>query len=109
MKARNKLIFFIIFLLTASFLFCACKKNTVNEDTENSVTEETSENNSATAPGQLTDVPEITFAPNDQVVGEENIPFQPGEEVIPAENSTEAVQDSPTVTGMISVSVVFKT
>lgn len=109
MKIRKKLAFFIVLTLTTGILIGGCKKEDADAkdaDTESMITEEVtpegtpesaSDANMAdvpTEPGQSSDVPEVTFAPNDQVTGEEIVAFEPGEKVIPAENSTEAEKNS---------------
>lgn len=113
----KKLPIFIILTLTSSILLSGCKKEddtnkdadaaiTVTEETTPEETQEKTPNGAPesasdadvtdipTEPGQLFDVPEVTFAPNDQVTGEEIVPFEPGEEIIPAENSTAAEGNS---------------
>lgn len=105
MKTRKKLPIFIALTLTAGILFSGCKKENdtaKKTDTDITATEEetpqdapesasdTEVTDVPTEPGQSSDIPDVTFAPNDQVTGEEIVPFEPGTKVIPAENSTEA-------------------
>lgn len=109
MRIRKKTAFFIVLTLTASIFIGACKKNedpAKDADAQNTITEEATPEGTPksasdadaagvpTAPGQSSDVPEVTFAPNDQVTGEEFVAFEPGEKVIPSENSTEAKGNS---------------
>lgn len=107
MKCRKKAAFFIVLTLTTSIFIGGCKKDedaakaadaTITEEVTPETTPESASDADAagvpTEPGQSTNVPEVTFAPNDQVTSEEFMAFKPGEKVIPAENSTEAEGNS---------------
>ena len=106
---KKKITFFIALTLTAGLLFSGCKKDEESDkqqDTKADVTAEetpaeTPENTPAeeltgppTEPGQSYDNPEITFAPNEDAVGEEITAVEPGTKVVPAANSTEAADNT---------------